>query len=237
MTNTLGYRDPMTADEIAAAVLDDNDDLARHALEDLARHPESAPFLLGQLAGHPDVDVRSWVSGAARALMPAAEAVPILSRLISDKDKDVRDTAITDLIAVDRSAAANALIPRLRARLGADHEFPLFAAGHLAELRDYESLPAIRALAETASRHYVRRGASIVALLLEGREVEVLRRLRAHEHESTWALADVALMVGTPEARAAVEQCAASAPDEECRRECRNALANRQPVQVRIDRN
>src|SRR5258708_3338908 len=222
----------MTVDEIAAAVMEEGDGGAQRALKELARDNASAPLLLAQLAAYPDVDVRAWVSGTVRSMLPAAEAVPILLRLIRDRDADVRDTAISDLIAVDRTAAAAALVPMLRSRLRTDHEYPLFAAFHLADLRDHESLPAIRALADTAARPYVRRYASIAALLLEGREDEILRRLRACEQGSTYSLAVAALIIGTPEARATVDECMTNAPDEECRRECQRALANRRPMQI-----
>src|SRR5258708_20455993 len=101
----------MTVDEIAAAVMEEGDGGAHRALKELARDNASAPLLLAQLAAYPDVDVRAWLSGTVRSMLPAAEAVPILLRLIRDRDADARDTASTDLIPADRTPPSPPLSP------------------------------------------------------------------------------------------------------------------------------
>jgi hypothetical protein len=221
-------RTGLTADHIASVIADDAS--GAHEINDIVSRLrvdlEEATRVLDELARHRNADVRFWVSWAAREVL-GERGVPLVLRLARDRDPDVRDGAVQELVKVDPEAARS-LIPALRRQLASTDIFePVFAMWTLVELGDREAAPLVRQIAaERASEYpFHQKTAAVVALLLEGREDEVLDRIRSHDHELMQWLVMAAVVIGTPEARAALEECARTAPDEECRQMCAGHLS------------
>lgn len=180
-----------------------------------------AARILDELTRHENADVRAWVAWAAPQVLGEG-GVYVLMGMTRDRDRDVRDAAIEELVALDPDAARR-LVPALRRRLRSReaHE-PVSAMWTLAELGDTGSLPAIRRIAQSERLDYPFQAhvAEVVCLVLEGREDEIVEGLRAHDHGRMPWLATGARVLGTESARSALEECAMTAPDEECRRAC-----------------
>ena len=140
-----------------------------------------------------------------------------------ERDADVRDIALQELLAIAPQAAAS-LAPLLRRSLRSkDFWGPVMPMWALARLRDSESLPLIKTL-EGDRRPFVQATARVVALILEGRDGELLEAIRGRDHLHMPWLAHGASILGTAEAIDALSEWATSAPDAECRRECEEAL-------------
>jgi hypothetical protein len=196
-------------------------DEADALLDELRADRGRAARILDELSRHDSVDVRAWVAWATPQVLGDGGSF-VLMGLARDRDREVRDAATEELVALDPDAAGR-LVPALRRRLRS-HEAreSVTAMWTLAELRDRDSAPAIRRIAETPDLEHAfhARVAEVVCLVLDDREDEVLWRLRAHDHDYMPWLATAARVLGTDAARSALEQCAAGAPDEECRSAC-----------------
>jgi hypothetical protein len=183
-----------------------------------------AALVLDELSRHSSAEVRAWVPQAARELLGSG-GTRLLLGMTRDADPAVRDAAVDELVALDPEAARK-VVPDLRRRLhsASAHE-RVTAMWTLAELDDRRSLEIVAGLAEGSEHAFERRAAEAVTLLLGDGRAEIVRRLRAHDHELVPALAAAARIAGDEEARAALGECARSAPDEACREACRAELA------------
>jgi hypothetical protein len=61
-------------------------------------------------------------------------------------------------------------------------------------------------------------------MVLAHRHDEIFDLIRGHEHERMSWLTNAARIIDTPVAKQVLERCATSAPDVECRMECRASL-------------
>lgn len=209
----------MTPAGLARLVLDGSDEVLSARVEELGRLPRSEVMeLLAELARHRSPLVRGWVSGTAKTLL-GRDAVPILLKLAQDRDGDVRDIAVSDLMAVDPTAV-RALIPALRRQLrSSDYYGPVAAAWRLAELGDTASADAIAVLADDERQDpWKRLAASAVVTLLRSGPEGVIERIHKHDHPAMQWLVQAAEIAATEGARQALAWLAYSAPDEECRR-------------------
>jgi hypothetical protein len=197
----------------------------RAIIDDLGTDQDRAGRLLDELARCPDVDVRTWVPGAARQVLGKA-AMPLILQLTRDRDVDVQDVAIEELFELGPDAARK-VVSDLRRKLRSKVIYePVFAMWKLLELGDRDSLPLIRAVADAPEGEYPfhQRTARVVCMLMENPQ-EIVERIRSHDHELMQWLTMAARRLRTEEARAALQECARSAPDRPCRRMCEGALA------------
>jgi HEAT repeat protein len=182
--------------------------------------------VLDELITHRDVEVRAWATDRAAAVL-GEDAVPLLLRATKDRDPDVRDVGIERLLEVDPKAA-EAIVPRLRRKLrGPEFYDAVSAMWALAQLRYSNAIDDIREAGRAgrqAGKTFQGITADVVADLLEGRDMQLVASLEAHDHDRTSALAVAASLIGTPEALAALHKCAESAPDEDCRLACKERL-------------
>jgi hypothetical protein len=215
------------AGRIGAVVAAEERDVAAYeaTLAELHADRGRAARILDELSRHKNPMIRGWVSGTAREVLGEG-GVYIVMGLTRDRNPDVRRGAVRDLVQLEPETARR-LIPSLRRRLRSrDLVEPVFALWTLAELGDRGSLPAVARIAAAKSdEHPFRRQcARVVAIVLGEQPEEIVERIRAHDHELMPWLARAARIVGTDEARAALAECAESAPDEECRNACAEEL-------------
>jgi hypothetical protein len=83
----------------------------------------------------------------------------------------------------------------------------------------------VQEIVEARHEPFHGRIAEIVLAVLDGDDQLIASRLRAHEHEATAWLAKAARLLATPHTRRALEEMAETAPDDEYRSFCSNALA------------
>jgi HEAT repeat protein len=209
----------MKSKDAASVVVEGSSEEVATLLSTLRADPSRARRVLADLSNDSRAEVRGWVPFAARKLL-GREAVSYLVKLAQDRDPDVSNVALQDLLDVEPEAAKT-LIKAIRKRLLANdpHE-SIFAMWTLVQLGDRDSIDAIRHLSERSEFPFQRRTAHVVLLALEGEVDEILRRIREHDHENMQALAYAALLVGGHDGFEAVKQCAENAPDPECRHYC-----------------
>jgi len=184
---------------------------------------EAAAVLRG-LARHDDPVIRAWSASAAARAIPE-RAGDVIEPLLDDRDPDVRDVALEELRRVEPSRLEQEL-PRLLKKLRSRDVFePVAALWALAELRAPQARDAIERVIERPAEPFHGRVAEIVLAVVDGDERALVSRLGRHEHDATPWLTKAARILGTPRLREAVEQVAASAPDDECRQIARDALA------------
>lgn len=194
-------------------------------LDDLRADPNVGRAVLERLVRHPDPVVRSWVPWAARMVLETDAAAAITRVVAQDQDADTRDVAIEELLELDPDAAAE-LAPALRQRLKSKDLYePVSAMWTLAAIHDQDALDEIRELSRNARLPWHQKSAFVVSLVLSDQVDEIVRRIRDHDHDLMPWLPEAARLVGTPDARAALKACSDSAPDEECRGYCNEALA------------
>lgn len=217
----------LTAEQVASVITDEDSGAPEisNIIARLRTDLEEAAILLEDLSRHQDADVRFWVAWAARNVL-GTSGVPIILRLAQDRDPDVRDGAVQELVELDPEAARS-LFPALRRQLASTDIYePVFAMWTLAELNDRESLPLIRAVADAPEGEYPfhQKTARVICMLMENPR-EIVERIRSHDHELMQWLTMAARKLRTDEAHAALEECAQSAPDRGCRQMCEGALA------------
>lgn len=211
------------AGRAAAAVLDEDAKRIDAVVTDLRVDRGRAARVLDRLSRHRDPTVRGWVASAARAVLDEGGAY-VLMGLTRDGDREVRDAAVAQLVALDPDAA-HRLVPALRRRARSpEPEESVAAMWALATLRDTGSLPHLRQIAEAEDADRSRRRAAEAASLLLGDSQEILERMRAHDHDLMPWLAVAARLLATDEARAVLAERAEGAPDAECRAVCRVEL-------------
>jgi hypothetical protein len=208
----------------AAAVLDEDAGRIDAVVANLRADRGWAVRVLDRLSRHRDPTVRGWVASVARAVLDEGGAY-VLMGLTRDTDREVRDAAVAQLVALDPDAA-HRLVPALRRRARSpEPEESVAAMWALATLRDTGSLPHLRRIAEAEDADRSRRKAAEAASLLLGdRPKEILERMGAHDHDLMPWLAVAARLLATEDARAVLAERAEGAPDAECRAVCRVEL-------------
>jgi hypothetical protein len=189
------------------------------------RDSPNAENLLERLAADHDPVVRSFVTDVALAVLPQDPAVTILRGLAQDRDADVRNGALVELLSVD-AGLLEPLLPSIRRQLHLTDDDPsvIFAIWTLARVGDSGATGELRALAADSPWPPVRRAAAIGLLILTDRGAEIADRLREHDHEWTTELAIGAGTLGTREALAALQLVAATS-DDSCRQIAKWALS------------
>ncbi len=216
--------DRISSRTVAAAVEAGSDADLDVVLARLRSDRAAAARVLTELATHRSPEVRSWVPWAARRVM-GTEAVQLISKIASeDRRADVRHAATVELLELDQ-AAAQTLAPVLRRRLQSKNPFEaLGAMWALARIGDKQSVGAVRELVTDSDRQLLRRSAAVVLMILEGSGEEILARIRAHDHELMPWLPEAARLVAGGGALPTIEECARTAPDDDCRSYCEQAL-------------
>src|SRR2546423_8877587 len=97
---------PLSASSVAAEIQRSDGPDAEALLAAFRSSPLEAKRILEQLALHEDPVVRAWAPWAARRSLSKTDAVALALRLIRDRDSDVRDVALEELLELDLSAAA-----------------------------------------------------------------------------------------------------------------------------------
>ena len=186
--------------------------------------PQQSKRLLEELARHRDPVVRAWVLGVARTVL-GKDGVPLMLRLArKDRDTDVRDVAIEELLELDRDAAQS-LIPLFRERLGSSDPFEsLTAMWALGAIGDQASIDLIRAKISGRQPDALDRITGEVVIMMLANPSEIPRLVREHDHERMPWLSKAARLLGTVEAAGALRSCLENAPDSQCRDQCRADL-------------
>ncbi len=180
----------------------------------LSADREYAGQVLGELADNQDPEIRHWAAQEAADVL-GRDAVPILRRLVRDRDSNVRIDALRGLGQVDPGELVP-MIPKLRAETESQDGFDAQAAiWALGALGDPANLDVVRA-ATRRDRARPRNTAIAVELLISDPE-QLCQRIESHDHDLMPWLTYAAAMLGTERARLALEHCALNAPDGECR--------------------
>jgi len=190
----------------------------------IAQDRESGSQLLRELANSNDVEVRAWVTGAARLLLDRPEALNVLELLADDRDGDVRSEALRELLELDARWARRAAERYMRILRSADVLSVIDAMWGLVRLREQAALEPIRNLASNPKERLVANNARVAALVLEGDERALLEPLELHDHARVPMSIKGLAYLATPKALAALMSYAKAAPDDECARRAKAML-------------
>lgn len=175
-----------------------------------------------------DPAVRFWAISAAERFYPRSEYAKVLERAARDPDDDVSADAIDRLfnVAPERlKRMSRSIASKLSSDIPSLEK--VFWLLSLARLRALNAIPQIEALRATEEAWTkLARVADVVLQYLNLGEADVLDALESHrDHAHMEELCTLAwFVIGSDAARSALKQCIASAPDEECRRECQFSL-------------
>jgi len=175
-----------------------------------------------------DPGVRFWAIAAAEHIYSTTDYVKVLERAVKDPDEAVSSDAVDRLwqIAPKRvQRLSRSMVAKLSSQIRSGEK--VFWLWSLARLRAHDAIPAIEALRSSEPGWTkLARVADVVLRYLKEGESAVVSAIANHtDHGHIEELCTLAWFVTRSEvARAAVERCAISAPDEECRRECGFAL-------------
>ena len=198
------------------------------AVVDFLRADPDAQAILEELSTDRDLEVRGWVPGAAGQILGEA-AIPLIRRMMRDRDTDIQGLAMDALEAIDPTLL-DAILPELRRKVrSGNYSEVVSAAWRLAERGDVETIGLLEAFRDRHESWLAECKAATVILLVLTAPDEVALRIRAHDHDHMTWLTYGAVIVRTAEAIDALEDCRANAPDERCRRLCEFALANDLP--------
>jgi hypothetical protein len=216
---------PLTAAAVAADIQRDDGPEAETLLAAFQASPAEGKRILEELASHRDPVVRAWAPWAARRSLSKPDAVALALRLVRDRDSDVRDVALEELLELDLQAAAK-LAPTFRQKLKSKEFYePITGMWALAAIHDAGAVSEIRAAADHWDNALHKNTAEVVCMLLGGRGNEVVRLIRDHDHRLMPWLSKAARLLRTNEARHALADCARHAPDDECRNSCQESIA------------
>lgn len=212
---------PLTASDVAADIQREDGPDAEALIAAFRSSPLEAKGILSDLAVHRDPIVRAWAAWAAARSLPRGKAVAIALQLAKDKDSDVRDVAVEELVDLDHSTAIK-LAPALRRKLQSKSFYePITAMWALAAIGDASAADAILEAGARWDNALHRNTATVASALLRGEGDDLVRKVRFHDHELMPWLSKALRLLGTEEARQALEGCSNSAPDIECRNYCR----------------
>lgn len=227
---------PLTAGAVAADIQRDDGPDAEGLIAAFRSSRLEAKRVLNELMAHRDPVVRAWVAWAAGQSLSKDDAVAIALRLSKDKDSDVRDVAIEELLALDLSAAAKLAATFRRKLESKDFYEPITAMWALAAIRDTDSIEAIRERSVRGGSALHRNTAMVICMLLEGRDAELVSRVRSHDHELMPWLSKAVRLLGTGESKAALVSCSQDAPDAECRNFCKEEVNKLEDAGLRLRR-
>jgi hypothetical protein len=195
----------------------------RRLKDTLRANQTEAERILGVLASHHDVNVRGWVvSSAAELLGP--RAAPVLKRLATDRDPDVKSEALralSDLGAVDRATVSSAYLKMLNAK---DWISVLEAIWQLTRLREPLALDRLEQLASNSEHPGVRLNARVAHHVLAGEADQVLRALAEDEPKFRPVWIKGALYLRSPNAMRALEAISKDDIHDSCRRHAQHSL-------------
>jgi HEAT repeat protein len=210
--------------EAATAIVERDRPALEQLIKELRSDVDGAPAVLEELAGHPAAVVRDWVAWIAPSVI-ASGAVPILERLVDDKDADVRHEAMSGLVRLDKRWSAK-LVPRyLKMLRSHDPIDQVDAIWRLTQFRESSALAALKQIAQTGRYPGLRTNAQVASLVLEGKEDELIAGLLRHEHKVVLLWTRGLAYLGTERALNVLRQFAEEAPDAECREHARRSLA------------
>jgi hypothetical protein len=224
MSRSAKSKMPSDLDLVLAALDDDDFAAAVRHLRGVA-DPES---VLTQLAKSRREGPRGYVTPLATELLPRDRAIPLVRRMLDDSDSSNRIDAVAAYAALDPEGVPR-LLGKLRKRLRSmsDHEV-LSTAWTLATIGDAE--PAAEIAAEIAAVRdvedpslWLTKALDVVWTYMSAPD-RVISRIHEHDHDSMLWLTYAAALIGTEEAKAALQACAAAAPDDRCRGLCQNNL-------------
>jgi hypothetical protein len=219
-------RDTFDAARVAALIEDSETD-SEQLLTRLQIDP-NARSIVKQLLAWPIGDVRFWALEAAMRICSREEYVDALDKAVHDRDDDVSSEATGRLVDVAPDHVlplARSLAARLNSKVPSLEK--VFLLWTLSKIRAVDALPQI---AQLRSREpdwtKLSRVCDVVSLYLQAGAKPILDSIRSHgDHVRMEELCTVAWHVlATPAAREALDVCAATAPDEECRAKCNEAL-------------
>lgn len=213
---TLAKLEGLWRDDRADAVVEaveagsDGEEALAAELDLLRKDRGRAAVVFDALSRHRSRRVRAWVPGAAADVLGDGGDRLILS-MTRDRDREVRDAAVTALIGLGPETA-RVLVPDLRRRLhSSDVDERIAAMWALAELGDSSSLEVIDGRAEAAELPQERSAARAAALVVRGDEAAVIAGLRADDDHDLVALAAAARILGTEATLGALERAATDA--------------------------
>src|SRR2546421_6475401 len=139
---------PLTAAAVAADIQRENGPDAETLLATFRSSPPEGKRILEELASHRDPVVHAWAPWAARRSLSKPDAVALALRLVRDRDSDVRDVALEELLELDLQAAAK-LAPTFRQKLKSKEFYePITGMWALAVIHDGGAVDEIRASAD-----------------------------------------------------------------------------------------
>jgi hypothetical protein len=200
---------------------------SEHLLSRLQNDP-SRRSIVRQLLSWPIGDVRFWALEAAMRIYSRRDYVDALDKAVRDPDDDVSSEALARLVDVAPDHVgpmARSLARRLNTEIPPLEK--VFLLWTLAKIRAVEALPQIAQLrSKEPDLSQLSRVCDVVSLYLKEGATPILDAIRRHgDHLRMEELNTVAWhVVSTPAAREALEECAANAPDDECRGKCEEAL-------------
>jgi hypothetical protein len=169
---TFGKLERLWSDDRAAAIAEaieagpESEASLERETESLRRDRGRAAIVLDELSRAKSARVRAWVPGTAVAILDDGARRLVLS-LTRDRDRSVRDAAVSALIELGPEAA-KPIVPDLRRRLYAEEASERMAAmAALARIGDRTALPVIRDRAEAAELPEERDAARSAVLVLE----------------------------------------------------------------------
>jgi hypothetical protein len=210
--------------ELRAGIELDNEETQRF-VADLRDAPDRVG-LFGVLAHDQNAEVRGWAATIAQEVL-GAEALPSLLEMSrSDPDEDNRGIARAAVEDLDPEALGFVVDDMLR-----DLERANNAAGGaiqsmltLARYRHPAGPPALRAFAARFKPGlYAHEMPLVLADYIENPDA-ITRRVREHDHEHMFWVAEAAGIFQPPGAVEALRACAESPPDRGCGEDCREAL-------------
>jgi hypothetical protein len=189
----------------------------RQLLEELTANRAAARDLLERLASFRDPIVRAWAGSAAVAVL-GRDAIPLVARLLKDRDADVRAIAQEDLVGLDPDFEHTFLpdyrraLKRRKAPWGGDRK-AMFA---LARARDADAVPLLRQYASHYEPPYWHNRMPLVLADYIEDPTSVSRRIRDHDHAFMFWLVDASAILGIDDAEKAKAEALRQPIDEGC---------------------
>jgi hypothetical protein len=210
-------------------ILEAGDEDVEALTRDIAGRPDPA-MTLERLARSSEPAVRSWIPELAAAVM-GQDAMPLLMRLFTDDDPDVRGLAFDEIERLDPTAPER-LLPQLRLHLRSLDDAEVVRAGWvMVRLRDTTAIPAIDAYVAAASEqptHVPFKAMSVVRMALAEPHT-VAEAIRAHDHDRMMWLAHAATLIRSNDCMDALAWGISGCPDATCRELCQRASAAASP--------
>jgi HEAT repeat protein len=234
-----GHVDALEIDAFATRIRKTRDSSGYRALlHELASDRQRGMVIVSQLVGNRSAEVRYWAMNAARKAFDR-DAVPLLLDLAGDRRLSMRDEAMAQLEAIDPELL-RPLIPAIRRmflRGNVLHGEGRAAMFRLARLGDTDSSALFRRFAAKQDpRHFVHRMPLVLAGYLDDPD-SLVSRIRAHDHDWMFWLAEAAWILEVPDADDALVRGAQAPYDTECQAICTEAaralarkLANPSPA-------